>query len=110
VGQPRISAANNAAASPAKFCENMLNIQTRFLGDNKALLAAAASPVPSVGDNLLTFMANRLSMSFTELNCGNYGLTNPVTVSLNGDGVATSASFDTTEQTATSGSVSASAP
>jgi hypothetical protein len=110
VGQPRISAANNAASSPAKFCENMLNIQTRFLSDNEPVLAAAASPVPADGDNLLTFMANRLSASFTELNCGNFGLTNPVTVSVNGDGVATSASFDTTEQTATSGSVSASAP
>jgi len=80
------------------------------LSDNEPVLAAAASPVPADGDNLLTFMANRLSASFTELNCGNFGLTNPVTVSVNGDGVATSASFDTTEQTATSGSVSASAP
>ena len=32
-------------------------------------------------------------MSFTNLNCQNFGLTNPVTVTLNGNGVATAASF-----------------
>jgi hypothetical protein len=81
----------------------MLNIQTPFLSDTQAVLASAASPVPSVGNNLLTFMANRLSMSYANLNCQDFGLKNPVTVALNGDGVATAASFDTTQQTATNG-------
>jgi hypothetical protein len=103
VGQPVISAANNAADSPANYCQNMLNIQTPFLSDNQAVLASAASPVPSVGDNLLTFMANRLSMSYANLNCQDFGLKNPVTVTLNGDGVATAASFDTNQQTAVNG-------
>ena len=66
VGQPAISPGNNAADSPAKFCQNMINIQTRFLSDNEALLAAGPSPVPSVGNNLLTFMANRLIMSLCQ--------------------------------------------
>jgi hypothetical protein len=104
VGQPVISAANDAADSPANYCQNMLNIQTPFLSDNQTVLASAASPVPSVGDNLLTFMANRLSMSYASLNCQDFGLKNPVTVTLNGDGVAMAASFDTTQQTATNGS------
>jgi hypothetical protein len=104
VGQPVISAANNAADSPANYCQNMLNIQTPFLSDNQAVLASAASPVPSVGDNLLTFMANRLSMSYANLNCQDFGLKNPVTVTLNGDGVAAAASFDTTQQTAANSS------
>jgi hypothetical protein len=95
VGQPVISAANDAADSPANYCQNILNIQTPFLSDNRAVLAAAASPVPSVGDSLLTFMANRLSMSYANLNCQDFGLKNPVTVTLNGDGVATAASFNT---------------
>jgi hypothetical protein len=46
-------------------------------------------------------MANRLSMSFTNLACQDFGLTNPVTVTLNGQGVAIAASFNTTQQTAT---------
>jgi hypothetical protein len=56
--------------------------------------------VPGTGDNLLTFMANRLSMSFTNLNCQNFGLTDPVTVTLDGNGVAVAATFNTTVQTA----------
>jgi hypothetical protein len=54
-----------------------------------------------VGTNLLTFLANRLSMSFTNLNCQNFGLANPVTVTLDGNGVATAATFNVTQQTAT---------
>ena len=46
-------------------------------------------------------MANRLNMSFTNLNCQNFGLTNPVTVTLDGNGVAIAATFNTTQQTAT---------
>jgi hypothetical protein len=95
VGQPAISPANNAADSPAKYCQNMINIQTRFLSGHEALLASGPSPVPSVGNNLLTFMANRLIMSFDNLNCQHFGLANPVKVTLNGHGVATSATFDT---------------
>ena len=57
--------------------------------------------MPGTGDNLLTFMANRLSMSFTNLNCQNFGLDNPVTVTLNGAGSAIAATFNTTPQTAT---------
>jgi hypothetical protein len=101
VGQPAISAANNAADSPANFCQNMVNVQTPFLNTNQGVLATDTSPVPAVGNNLFTFMANRLSMSFVNLNCQNYGLTNPVTVTLDGNGVATAATFNVTQQTAT---------
>jgi hypothetical protein len=103
VGQHAISRWNNKADSPAKYCQNMVNIQTPFLAANQALLASGPSPVPAVGDNLLTFMANRLSMSFANLNCQNFGLKNPVTVTLDGNGVATAATFDTTQQVATGG-------
>jgi hypothetical protein len=104
VGQPAISARNNRASSPARFCQNMVNIQTPFLNANATVLAAQPSPVPGVGTNLLTFMANRLSMSFANLNCQDFGLQNPVTVTLDNDGVATAAIFDTTQQVATGGS------
>jgi hypothetical protein len=100
VGQPALSRANNAVDSPAKFCQNMVNIQSVFLNDNEATLTPGPSPVPSVGDNLFTFMANRLSMSFDNLSCGSYGLKNPVTVTLDGSGAATGATIDTTQQTA----------
>jgi hypothetical protein len=57
--------------------------------------------VPAVGNNLFTFLANRLSMSFANLNCQNYGLTDTVTVTLDDNGVATAATFNTAQQTAT---------
>jgi hypothetical protein len=103
VGQPAISPGNNKSSSPAKFCQDMVNVQTPFLNANQALLASGPSPVPAVGTNLLTFMANRLSMSFANLNCQNFGLKNPVNVTLDGNGVATAATFDTTQQAASGG-------
>jgi hypothetical protein len=101
LGQAPISAQNEKTSSPAMFCQNMVDIQTPFLAANQTLLATGQSPVPGVGDNLFTFLANRLSMSFTNLACQNFGLTNPVTVTLNGQGAATAATFNTTKQTAT---------
>jgi len=101
VGQPAINNTNNQADSPANFCQNMVNIQTPFLSNNQAALATGATPVPGTGNNLLTFMANRLNMSFTNLNCQNFGLKDPVTVALDGNGAAIAAQFNTTQQTAT---------
>jgi hypothetical protein len=101
VGQAPISAATEATSSPENFCQNMVNIQTPFLNTNQAKLATGGTPVAAVGTNLLTFLANRLNMSFTNLACQDFGLTNPVTVTLNGAGVATAATFNVTQQTAT---------
>ena len=100
LGQAPINAANSRSSSPAMYCQNMIDIQTPFLAANQTLLAAGQPPVAGVGDNLLTFLANRLNMSFTNLACQNFGLTNPVTVTLNGQGVAIAATFNTTMQTA----------
>ena len=99
IGQAPINAQNNKTSSPAMFCQNMVDIQTPFLAANQTLLATGNSPVLGVGDNLLTFLANRLNMSFTNLGCQNFGLTDPVTVVLNGAGAATAATFNTTPQT-----------
>ena len=107
VGQSPISNANNQADSPANYCQNMVNVQTPFLSNNQGVLGTDTSPVPAVGSNLFTFMANRLSMSFTNLNCQNFGLTNPVTVVLSGQGVATGATFNLTPQKATAATTAA---
>ena len=40
-------------------------------------------------------------MSFANLGCQSYGLTDPVTVTADGNGVATAATFNTAQQTAT---------
>ena len=78
----------------------MVNVQTPFLAKNQTSLTVARPPVPGTGNNLFTFMANRLNESFTNLNCQNFGLTNPVTVTLDGNGAAMAATFNATQQTA----------
>jgi hypothetical protein len=100
LGQAPIDAATDRASSPAMYCQNMIDIQTPFLAANQALLAQGQPPVAGVGSNLLTFLANRLNMSFTNLACQDFGLTNPVTVTLNGQGAAVAATFNTAMQTA----------
>jgi hypothetical protein len=102
LGQAPVDAATNQSSSPWMYCRNMIDVQTPFLAANQALLATGQPPVANVGDNLLTFLANRLNMSFTNLACQNFGFTNPVTVTLNGAGVAVAATFNTTPQEPTS--------
>ena len=97
VDQPVITRAQTAD-TPAAYCQNMVNVQSLFLQNNQTLLATGTSPVPGVGTNLFTFLANRLNMSFTNLNCQNFGLTNPVTVTLDGNGAATAATINAAQQ------------
>jgi hypothetical protein len=101
VGQAPISNQNNQNDSPAMYCQNMVNIQTPFLAANQTLLATGPTPVPAVGNNLFTFLANRLNMSFTNLGCQNFGLTNPVAVTVDGNGVGVAATLTTTVQKVT---------
>jgi len=100
IGQAPVDSQTEASSSPTMFCQNMVDIQTPFLAANESLLAAAPSPVPTVGDTLFTFMANRLLASFDNLGCKNFGLYNPVIVVLNGAGAATEATLNTAQQTA----------
>jgi hypothetical protein len=100
LGQAPISSQNNKTSDPEMYCQNIVDIQTPFLAANQALLATGQSPVTAVGNNLLTFMANRLSTSFADLACQSFGLTDPVTITRNGAGVAVAAAFNTSVQTA----------
>jgi hypothetical protein len=101
IGQPLVSSRTQASSSPEMFCQNLINIQTPFIAANQDIFAAAPSPVPTVGDTLYTFLANRLAGSFDELNCQNFGLTQPVTgIVTNGAGAATQVTLNTTQQTA----------
>ena len=100
LGQAPISDQNNKTSDPEMYCQNLVDIQTPFLAANQKLLATAQSPATATGANLLTFMANELTVSFTNLACQQFGLTNPVTLTRNGAGVAVVATFNTSVQTA----------
>jgi len=100
VDQPMLSRNTNMTEVAAAYCMNMTNIApARNMLDTTAD-ANFASPVPAVGSNLATFLGNRLSMSFANLNCMNFGLTDPVTVTADGNGVATAVTYNTKQQQA----------
>jgi hypothetical protein len=99
VDQTPISAAQ-ADDTPANYCANMLNVQSKFINDQRANLANAPSLVPAQASNLFNFLAMRLSASFTNLNCANFGLQNTVTLTTT-NGIVTNASVMVKTQTPT---------
>src|SRR6266566_261111 len=98
--QPLLRFNTNTARNAARYCQDMINIATPRLQLDAPMETGTASPVPALGNNLANFLAARLSGSFDNLNCKNYGLTNPVTLTLDANGVATGAAFNTTPQKA----------
>ena len=89
----------NLTRNAARYCQDMVNIATPRLQLDAPMETGTASPVPDLGNNLATFLAARLSASFGNLNCQNFGLTNPVMLQLDGNGVAIGAAFNTAHQT-----------
>jgi len=99
--QPLLGAGTNKNQNAATYCQNMVNVQPAQLQLDSAKEAGFTTPVPATGNNLATFMGARLAASFTNLNCQNFGLTNPATVTTDGAGVATAVTYTTTQQQAT---------
>jgi hypothetical protein len=100
VDQPLLANNTNPTTVAADYCQNMVNIAPARNNLDLAKDTNFGTPVAAVGNNLATFLGNRLSMSFVNLNCGNFGLTNPVTVTLDGNGVATAVTYSLTQQAA----------
>ncbi len=100
VDQPLLRANADPATVAADYCQNLVNIQPARNQLDMTRELAFGTPVAAVGNNLATFMANRLAMSFTNLNCQNFGLADPVTVTPGGNAVATAATYNLTQQTA----------
>src|SRR5690242_19603189 len=98
--QPLLGRNASAAQVAADYCQNMVNIQSARNQLDMTAEAAFGSPVAAVGNNLATFLGNRLNMSFTNLGCNNFGLTNPATVTLDGNQVATAVTYALTQQKA----------
>jgi hypothetical protein len=97
--QPLLPANTSTAQNAATYCQNMVNLQTPVLKLD-APFEQGTSPVPALGNTLANFLAARENASFTNLNCQNFGLTNPVTLTVDGNGVAIGATYNTTTQTA----------
>lgn len=81
-------------ADTARYCRHMLRIAPPRLLLNQQALLGAPSPVASTANSLYTFMAQRFVASYGLLDCN--GLTeipDPVSVTLDSNGVAVSATI-----------------
>lgn len=96
VGQP--PAATTADASGVTYCQNFA-ISGIFIAGNQGTLAGKTSPMPAVANNLFTFMAQRFAAAFgpvPALGCNDtFGVPNPVTLTMDGNGVVTAATINT---------------
>jgi hypothetical protein len=82
------------ADTPANYCKAMIQIGDARTALDEKEFSGFASPVPATGNNLFTFLAARLSASWGNLGCGALlNAPDPVHVTLDGNGVATAASF-----------------
>jgi hypothetical protein len=93
VGQFQLPAGADPKTNAKTYCSRMLRMQIASLQRNQSLFTTQPPADPAVGSNLFTFMAARLSGSFDNLNCGAFGMANPVHLTLDGQGVATGATF-----------------
>ena len=100
VDQPLLAGNINPTQVAASYCQNMTNIAPARNQLDMTREQNFGTPVAAVGNNLATFLGNRLSMSFVNLGCANFGLANPVTVTLDGNRVATAVTYNTAQQAA----------
>ena len=98
--QPLLSRSANKNQNAAQYCQDLVNLQPARLQLDMAKEVGFASPVPGVGDNLASFLGARLSASFGNLNCQQFGLTDPTNVTTDANGVATAVTYTTTQQQA----------
>lgn len=91
-------------ADTARYCRHMLRIApARMLQDKSFLMPDAAhptralSPDPTVADSLFTFMGQRFVASYDILGCASLlHIPDPVSITVNAQGVTTSVVIDTT--------------
>jgi hypothetical protein len=100
VDQPLLAGNVNATQVAADYCQNVVNIAPAHNNLDMAREVNFASPVPATGVNLAAFMGARLAASFGVLGCANFGLTDPVSATVNGAGAATAVTYNLAEQTA----------
>ena len=94
--QPALAAGSSATQNAQSYRQNLMTVQVAALERDQAVLTVAPPADPAIGNSLFTFLAARLSGSFGNLGCANYGMANPVTLTLDSSGVATGATFGST--------------
>ena len=101
VDQPQVFRLKNA--STTTYCNNLLNIAPARIQLDSATTKNRPSPDPAVGNSLFTFLAQRFSNTYgaNGLNCaGLLNKPNPITVTMDGNGVAIDATINAGGQAA----------
>jgi hypothetical protein len=93
VGQLLIGAAGGDNGDGAAYCTNLFTnaMGIRRVFNDQAIFAAGPTPDAATGTNLFTFLAARANGAFANLNCAAFGLANPITLTLDANGVTTAA-------------------
>ena len=95
VDQPTTSSYNDI--DTARYCRQLLRIAPQRMLANKGALTAFASPDAGAANSLYTFLAQRFVAAYQILDCGTLvNEADPVSVAVNGDGVAVTATINTT--------------
>jgi hypothetical protein len=80
----------------ARYCRHLLRIAPQRMLANKRALVAFASPDTGMANSLYTFLAQRFVATYQLLDCGVLVTeADPVSVTVNGQGVAVTAMIDT---------------
>ncbi len=99
VGVDQQPAQNLNDASTTAYCKNLRAIGPQRIKLDQGFTQGAASPVPTVGNSLFTFLAQRFVTSYgpNGLNCMQLlGQPDPVTVTTDANGIAVAATINAT--------------
>jgi len=100
VNQPLLSSIN--ISNNILYCKQLIKIAPVFLDLHKDELSKKSSPDSNIASNLLNFLANRFINSLMILNCQNLtGLTSPISVIFNENGIVTSSKINISPQPTT---------
>jgi hypothetical protein len=93
VDQAAIGAADNGSGQT--YCQNLYTNPAGIarVFKDQAILVNGPTADAAAGNNLFTFLANRAAGAFDGLGCGNFGLKNPITLTMDGNGVTTAATL-----------------
>ena len=100
VDQPLLPGNTNATQVAMAYCQNMANLAPARNQLDMTREAGFGTPVAAIGNDLATFLGNRLAMSFANLGCNNFGLTDPVKVTVDANQVATAVAYSLAQQKA----------
>jgi hypothetical protein len=93
VDQPQAFSQNQA--SPTTYCQNLVNTGAPRIASDASITAPLASPNLAIGNNLLTFLAQRFVNAYTNLKCQQLlNKPSPIATVQDGNGGAVSATFN----------------